>query len=243
MWTAIRHSLIALGLLAVVPVQAAVLSPFTATYRASHGIIGLGEATFELSRDNGCWRWHGVANPSGLAAMLIGTVTDDSRFCVTDSGELSPRQFRHHESDDAEDSYQLGFNPTDTTASLNGGEAFDVPADAVDPFLLQIAARRWLADAENPAEAGAREFTVVDEDEIKTYRLAVSEGPSVETAAGSFKTIRLARVDDGDKQLVFWAAPALDFLPVRVEHRKDGSTQIRLDLTSVERTDESGGSI
>ncbi|CAN0335075.1 unnamed protein product, partial [Chrysoparadoxa australica] len=82
-----------------------------------------------------------------------------------------------------------------------------------------------------------------DEDEIKTYRLAVSEGPSVETAAGSFKTIRLARVDDGDKQLVFWAAPALDFLPVRVEHRKDGSTQIRLDLQSVERTDESGGSI
>lgn len=242
MWTAIRNYLATalLGLTLAVPATAEVLSPFEATYKASHGIIGLGEATFRLTRDDQCWRWHGVAEPRGLASLLVGRITDDSRFCVADDGALRPRRFKHEEVGDDEDSYRLAFDWQAGTATYNGGETFEVPADSVDPFLLQLAARLWLERSDDPAGLAPREFTVVDENEIKRYRLAVSEGGSVETGAGTFETIRVARVDDASKQLIFWAAPELDYLPVKVEHRKDGKTQIRFLLRHIEREAQQG---
>lgn len=242
MWTVIRNNLIValLGLSLAAPAGAAVLTPFKATYKASHGIIGLGEATFKLRRSGECWRWHGVANPSGLAAMLIGRITDNSEFCVADDGTLRPQRFKHHEEGDAEDSYTLDFNQDEGTVEYDAGESFPAPASAVDPFLIQIAARLWLERAEAPLELDAREFTVVDEDEVKQYRLAVSEGPRIKTGAGKFRTIRVARVDDSDKQLIFWTAPELDYMPVKVEHREDGKTRIKFQLRSVEMQAQQG---
>lgn len=242
MWTAIRNNLI-VGLLALGlagPAGAAVLEPFKATYKASHGIIGLGEATFKLNRSGDCWRWHGVANPSGLAAMLIGRITDDSEFCLADDGTVMPQRFQHEEQGDAEDSYRLDFNWDEGTVEYNSGEPFPVSKGAVDPFLIQIAARLWLERADTPLKLDAREFTVVDENEIKQYRLAVSEGPRIETGSGTFKTIRVARVDDSDKQLIFWTAPELDYLPVKVEHREDGKTRIRFLLRSMNKKPSQG---
>lgn len=233
MWTAIRNNLIIglVGLALAAPAGAAVLQPFTATYAASHGWLGLGQATFQLeSTGADCWRWHGVANPSGLAALFVGQVKNSSTFCVAQDGTLLPQHFDYYEEGDAEDSYTLSFDWSEATVQYNGGEPFAVPRGAIDPFLIQIAARLWLEQAENPAQLSPQKFTIVDEHEIKQYQLAVSPGRRIDTGAGSFDTIRVARVDEGEKQLVFWVAPKLDYLPVRVEHRKNGETQIEFVL-------------
>lgn len=236
MWTAIRNNMMIglIGLALATPAGAAVLQPFTATYQASHGWIGLGEATFQLERTaDDCWRWHGVANPSGLAALFIGQVKDSSKFCVAEDGILLAQHFNYYEEGDAEDSYTLSFDWSTGTVQYNHGEPFAVPRGAIDPFLIQIAARRWLEQADNPADLPAREFTIVDEHEIKQYRLAVSPGKRIKTEAGTFDTLRVARVDEGDEQLVFWVAPRLDYLPVKVEHRQDGDTQIQFVLRNL----------
>lgn len=238
MWTAIRNKLLlgvlALGLMGPAA-GAAVLQPFTATYSASHGFIGLGTATFELSRSGDkCWRWHGVADPSGVASLFVGKVTDESLFCVRDDGSLKPLYFAHTETGDLESSYSLDFNWFRGTVQYNNNEPFPVPQNAIDPFLIQIAARLWLARAEDPTSLAPRVFTVVDENEITHYRLAVSDGPQVETGAGTFDTIRVARVDEEDEKLILWVAPELAYLPVKVEHRENGDTQISLVLQSVD---------
>lgn len=241
-----RVALVAAVLLAFLAGYAhgAVLTPTTATYKGSYGILNVGTATLKLTRDDDCWRWHSVVQPTGLAALLLGKVTDNSRFCVVE-GSLQPRYFAHHEAGDAEDSYTLSFD-WDNGGSVrhNGGEPFAVPAGAVDPFLLQLAARRWLAQAEaagkNPASLPPKEFAIVDENEIKHYRLAVSEGRRITTPAGTFETLRVARIDDSDEQIVFWAAPKLDYLPVRVEHVEDGSTTLSLELIKLEREENRG---
>lgn len=236
MWTAIRLSIIIAGLLlaASLPARADVLSPFTATYQGSYSFLSVGEATFELSRWGACWHWHGAANPAGLAALLMGNVTDNSYFCKVDN-RLQPRQFSHREAADAEDSYDLKFTWPQGLASYNGGAGFQVPEGAIDPFLLQLAARRWLAQSDHPTSEQPQEFVVVDEDEVKHYRLAVSQGKRITVPAGTFDTVRIARVDKKDEELVFWAAPKLDFLPVLVEHREDGKTGLRLTLSSFHR--------
>lgn len=236
MWTAIRNKLI-IGLLSLtlaLPAGAAVLQPFKATYEGSLGFVGVGQATFTLQRYGSCWRWHNLINPSGLAAMFIGRVTTTSRFCVAQDGTLLPKYFRHHEEGDPESSYTLAFNWAENTVQYNGGEPFEVPRGAIDPFLIQIAARLWLARAENPASLPPRTFTVVDEHEITQYTLAVSEGKRIETPAGTFDTLRVARVDDDDEQLVLWVAPRLDYLPVKAALQSEGRPTINLVLQKVQ---------
>lgn len=237
MWTAIRNVLAVPAVVAVLtaPAAAAVPEPFTAVYWASRGILGLGEATFSLDRiDENCWHWRGVARPTGFAALLADRISDDSRFCVGPDGRLRPERFEHEEEGDPEDSYRLVFDWDNDEAVLNDDKRFDVPEGAVDPFLLQLAARRWLAEADDPLQLPDREFVVVDEDDIKHYRLTVSKGGRIETPAGVFEnTLRVARIDDPDKEISFWTVPDLDFLPVRMEQRKNGKVQIRFELRNV----------
>jgi len=83
---------------------------------------------------------------------------------------------------------------------------------------------------------GAREATyeVADGGKVKTYRLKVVGEERVDTALGPLDTLVVERHrDDDDESTVVWCAPALRFLPVRVEHREDAGT-VRLSLTGVE---------
>jgi len=237
MWTAIKNSL-ALALLALtLPVGADVLDPFEARYHVSRGGVGVGEARFSLSAwgDRGCLAYKGTAKPNAFIGLFVGKVMDQSYFCPGGEVGVRPYHFRHVETDDQEDSYTLDFDWSAGQVTYNENQTFDAPADGVDPFLLHIAARLWLANADDPANAGERDFSIVDEDEIKTYRLAVSEGETVETPAGTFDTLRVERVDDPDERLILWATPALDYLPIKVAHHDDDDPVVRMELEQISR--------
>ena len=242
MWTAIRTSLApalaaASLLLAAPPAAADVLSPFEAHYRVKRGSLGLGDTVFTLARDGECYRYAGEARPNAVVSLFVGKVTDESRFCVRD-GRVSPRRFEHVETGDDEDSYTLTFAEGRVTYKSRAGEAhsFDAPDDALEAFVIHVAVRLWMAGSDDPAELANRSFTVVDEDEIKRYELAVRDGGRVETPAGTWDTLIVARVDDPDRRLTFWVAPALDWLPIRVEHQKRDDPVIRMTLSKLPRS-------
>lgn len=238
MWTAIRNKpllALALGLgLAInaAPAAADVLSPFEAQYKVQRGSLGLGTTVFSLSRDGDCYRYSGEARPNALVALFVGDVTDESRFCV-DNGRVVPRRFEHVESGDDEDSHTLTFKNGEVTYKNQAGQArtFEIPPDALEVFVIHVAVRLWMAGADEPAQLENRTVTVVDEDEIKTYELAVREGGQIETPAGAWQTLIVERVDDPKRQLRFWVAPELDWLPVKVEHQKRDDPVIRMILS------------
>lgn len=218
--------------IAAFPAAAGVLSPFEAHYRVERGGFGLGTTMFSLAADGDCYRFRGEALPNALVSLFVGDVFDESGFCSSD-GQVAPRWFRHFESDDAGDSYSLDFHDDGrVTYKSRAGRArtFEAPEGALEPFVIQVAVRLWLAGAAEPAAAPNRLFTVVDENEIKRYELAVREGGRIETPAGAWETLIVERVDDPDRKLRFWLAPALDWLPVRVEHRKRDDPAIRMTL-------------
>lgn len=242
MWTAIRTSLAAALaaaslLLTAPPAAADVLSPFEAHYRVKRGGMGIGTTVFSLARDGECYRYAGEARPNALVSLFVGKVTDESRFCVR-GGRVTPRHFEHVESGDDEDSYTLTFADGRVTYKSRAGEAhsFDVPDGALEVFVIHVAVRLWMAGSAEPAELANRAFTVVDEDEIKRYELAVRDGGRVDTPAGTWDTLIVERVDDPDRRLAFWVAPALDWLPIRVEHQKRDDPVIRMTLSKLPRS-------
>lgn len=239
--TIFRHRvrLLLAGLLLAVAgsASAAVTDSFVATYSVDYGFIGLGTITFELkpAGQPDCYVYTGQGQPNAIVSMLVGSLSDESRFCITDNGVLQPHYFRHHEEGDPEDSYTLNFNWDAHTVRYQNRDGnirtLSLPDKATDPLSLQIAARMWLADSLKPAELPNRGFALVDENEVKTYTLAVKPGGTVEVPAGRYDTLIVERVDD-DEHLRFWLAEYADWVPVRVEHEKDGRT-ITMEMTSI----------
>jgi hypothetical protein len=231
----IRKARILAILLAAIawPATADVLSPFEAHYEVERGSMGLGATVFSLQTNGDCYRYRGKARPNALVSLFVGDVSDESRFCMTDDGRVAPRRFEHIESRDDEDSHSLVFGDDDRVIYRSrAGQArtFAAPEDALEPFVIHIAVRLWIDGAEQPALLPNRTFTVVDEDEIKHYQLAVREGGRLETPAGTWDTLVVERVDDPNRQLRFWLAPELSWLPIKVEHQKGDDPVIRMTL-------------
>lgn len=213
---------------------------FTATYQVNYGFLGLGEITFELKPANkpGCYVYSGHGQPNFIASMLIGSLSDKSRFCMTDENKVQPQYFHHHEEGDPEESYTLHFDWEAGTVRYQSRDGnmriMPLPETATDPLSLQIAARLWLDSTRKPAELPNRDFTLVEENEITTYTLAVEPGGTVVVPAGRYETLIVKRVADGDEHLRFWVAKHAGWIPVRVEHGQNGRV-VTMELTSIVR--------
>jgi|GEM_PF-585262 len=219
--------------------HAAVTDPFTANFDVHRGKLALGTTTFRLApgERQGCHVYSGRANPNALVRLFFGDVTDESRFCIED-GVIQPRRFAHHIQGKAKKSYTLDFDWSahQVAYASEAGKtaALELGAKALDPLSIQIAARQWVAEADNPDSLGEAEFPMVDEDELKTYRLRVTDGGTIETPGGRFDTLRVDRVGD-NKRLTFWLARNADWIPVRVEQQKGEDGTFQMNLTSLER--------
>lgn len=222
---------------------AGVTDAFIAHFEVKRGKLGLGTTAFSLAaapseQGADCYVYSGRANPNALVRIFIGDVNDESRFCI-DDGSLRPSRFSHQMQDDAEDSYTLAFDwsAQQVTYRSEAGKhkTMPLPEQALDPLSIQIAARRWVAAAPDPDTLGEADFTLVDEDEIKTYTLRAGDGGRIKTPAGRYDTLLVERVDDKKRHLRFWLARDADWIPVRVEHQKGDGGIFRMSLTGLER--------
>jgi len=236
----IRGALAGALLLATLTAHAGVTDSFSADFKVKRSGLSLGTTTFSLKPGDepGCYVYTGRANPNAIVRVFIGDVTDKSIFCVGDDDVLRSQHFRHHIDGDAENSYTLDFDwdAQQVVYKNEAGQQETMPLAerALDPLSIQIAARHWLATADNPSELGETSFPLVDEDEVKSYRLRVSPAGNIETPGGRFDTLLVERVDD-DQHLRFWLARNADWIPVRVEHQKGNDGIFRMNLTTLQR--------
>lgn len=223
--------------------NAGVTDPFTAQFKVNRGSLGLGTTTFSLAGTDhdDCYIYRGSANPNALVRIFVGNVTDESRFCI-DDGALRPNHFAHRIKGDAKKSYTLDFDwrahEVKYRSQAGKQTTMALGDQALDPLSIQIAARRWVATADDPDRLGEADFTLVDEDEIKTYTLRASDGGAIDTPAGRYDTLLVERVDDSKRHLRFWLARNADWIPVQVEHQKGDGGVYRMSLTDLTRAKE-----
>ncbi|MES1926502.1 DUF3108 domain-containing protein [Salinisphaera sp. T31B1] len=219
--------------------QAAVTDGFTAKFDVHRGKLGLGTTEFSLANDTSpnCYIYRGRADPNALVRLFLGDVRDESRFCVEDDA-LRPSHYSHRIQGDDKKSYTLDFDwaagQVHYANKQGTRQTLPLAGDELDPLSIQIAARRWVAEAPDPDTLAETAFRLVDEDEIKTYRLRATDGGTISTPGGRYDTLRVDRVDD-NKRLSFWLARNADWIPVRVEQQKGDGAIIQMNLTSLER--------
>ena len=105
------------------------------------------------------------------------------------------------------------------------GDFWRLPLEpaVMDKLLYHLAIMHDLQNGRIPES-----YRVADGGGIKTYSFEKLGEEVVETPLGSFNTIKMLRHKPGSsRRSVFWCAPDLAFLQVKVEHtEKDGSTTV-----------------
>jgi hypothetical protein len=80
-------------------------------------------------------------------------------------------------------------------------------------------------------------YTVADGGTLKEYRYRVTGKETLELPAGTFRTVRVARLrKDIDQETIIWFAPALHFLPVRIWRRDGDDEEYQSELEDFSRS-------
>jgi hypothetical protein len=219
-------------LLCVCMAQAAdqTLEPFAATYAIRHGAMTVGESTLQLhAGDGNSYVLELRTNPKGVAKLMIGSIVETSEFEL-DGKDLRPLRFSAEESR-GKGSQSITFDWAKGIAhSQRDGEQADVKLEprVLDHSLIQIALMRDLA-----LDRKLAPYLIVEKNGLRRYQYErVGEG-NVETPAGTFRVIEVLQTRSGSsREMHYWCAPDLAYLPVRIEQHKEGKVLLSMVLKS-----------
>lgn len=212
---------------------AAEIKPFTAQYDIRFSGLS-GEAVTSLVRNaNGIFVLENRVSAKGLARLIrSGDAVDRSEF-VIENDNLVPISF---ESDDGSRKNKRGntitFDWKEHSASTEyKGEiqTLKLEAGTLDRQLMQLAMMSDLTDGQTEVT-----YNVVDRMDIKIYSIAVVAEERIEVPAGNYDVVRVERINPGSsRSTIFWCAPSLDYLTIKMEQLKDGKSIGTMSLTEI----------
>lgn len=224
-----------LVMMTVPAAYAATLKPYTATYSViTHGIRA-GESEFKLQQIGPRrWRFSSESHTTGLVSLFRDdAISESSVFTVGNTGQFDAREYHYSHTGDDERTQNILFDWKKCLAhsTYRGDKAtIKIPRDASDPFLAQLKLSQRVAKG---MTEGA--FTVINRNKLDVYHLRVTGKAAVVVPAGGYKTIRVERSEPGSsRKTIFWLAPKLNYVPVKVEQLKDGDSVFRLELRSID---------
>lgn len=213
------------------PGTAGELQPFTASFTVSwHGLsAGSGQMTLQRLPD-GRWSYESLMQAHGLFRLAMpAELRSRSLFTVHD-GQVIPEQFT---ADDGTPSsrkdQQINF---DWSKGRVTGTAETKPVDLptqpglLDTLSVQVALMHELLAGHTPTH-----FVLVDKTRIKDYDYSAEGEETLETPLGQHHTIIYrSRRPGADSGTLFWCAPELGYLPLKVEGRDGRSVEWSLTL-------------
>ena len=166
------------------------------------------------------------------AAALLGRYEILERSILERSGSrLRPLHYTYRRSGRKPRRVEVFFDWAEGRAANHvGGETWEmrIPEATLDKQSQLLVLMQDLAAGERPAS-----YRVADGGKLKIYLFHYLGRERVSTALGDFDTLAVERTRaDSTRTTTFWCAPALDYLPVRVEHREGDRHRLVLHIRS-----------
>lgn len=218
------------------------LQPFTASYGITRGKSPMGSAELQLQKmADGRWSYqlHMQLRRTGLlgAALFFSSTPPEqtirSVFLLED-GRVVPQRFTVDEGTGTSGSDQkLDF---DWKRGRVTGVFERKPVDlSTQPGLLDSQSVQVALMSELLAGRTPQRFVLVEKGKIRDYIYATERTETLTTDIGEHRTVvyRSSRVGS-DKSTVFWCAPELGYLPLKVERRDGKSVEFTLTVKSLQ---------
>ena len=193
------------------------LLPYDAVYEVSRSGL-TAQRRIELRLDGETYTLVATTKLTGLLALTgRGPIIEESRF-VLKNDRIRPLRYQLEDgSDNHAKNIQINFDwPSGKSHGYAKGKqrTFPLISGLLDPLTFQLAARRSLMRGETPPVLHVHEG-----DRIRRYDFIEEATQMIQLRKNPIDTIRYF-VDRGSKRRLYcWLAPALDYLPIRLEQR------------------------
>ncbi len=205
--------------------HALAMAPFQASYQFSYNNKNLGSATRTLSQQGNNWTYVFNAKAGGIASA-----TETSQFSFADNKITSQKFSRSSKILIHNNTLSINFNPASKviiTKRDDKTRSFAWQAGALDELNAELQLRE---DLKNGNTLQTR-YLIADDKGVDERRFVKQGNETIKTNYGTFNTIKVVlQHDKPERNTVFWLAPKLDYLPVKVTHN-DGKSSYGLLLT------------
>jgi hypothetical protein len=204
--------------------QAFAMSPFQASYQFSYNGKNMGSATRTLSKSGNNWTYVFAAK-----AGVIASATETSHFSFNGNNIISNNFSRSSKILVHNNTMSINFNPnakTINTKKDDKARSFAWKSGVLDELNAELQLREDLK-----ASGLKSSYAIADAKEVESRRFVKQGTEKVKTSYGTFDTIKVVmKHDKPNRDTIFWLAPKLDYVPVKVSHQ-DGKTSYGLLLT------------
>lgn len=196
---------------------------FSANYLVKLNGIQAGELLRTLTTDDGgLRRFSSVSQAKGVFSFFKPDVIEESSVWTLEKGRVKPQEYLYQRTGGKKEKYlQMQFDWPAKKVSIDDKKhpwQLDLETGVLDKLIYQISLMRDL-------DRGIREvdYRIADGGRLKTYQIRVMGEETITTPMGEIDTIKLTRHRDkpGDRETTLWCAPALNYLPVKLEHVED----------------------
>ena len=202
------------------------------TFRAEYSLYAKNTKAAQVVRslarlDDGSYEYRSETKTVGLISLFRKLHIVESSRLILEERMLKPVHYSYGRTGYRKKrDVSIEFNSeTNKIKNTINGDFWHLPMEpaVMDKLLYQLAIMYDLQNGRTPAS-----YRIADGGKIKTYDFEKLGEEVVETPLGSFNTIKMLRHKPGSsRKSVFWCAPDLEFLQVKVEHtEKDGSTTV-----------------
>ena len=207
---------------------------FEATYRIKRAGLTLGSTRLSYrSTPDGRYTYNSTSGVGGFLSWLRKEHVRESSHGSMSAGGIRPDEYHFHRTGDrgnrvARVSFDWHNNRAVNTVD---GKAWrmDIQPGTLDKLVVQIAIMQQLQD--QPADL---EFSIADGGKPKRYRITIRDEETVDVPAGEFDTIMIEQqAENLQRRTILWAAPALDYLPVKIMREESSGAVYYSVLESV----------
>ncbi len=199
------------------------LPPFSAQYKLMRNGSNIGETHVSLTNQSDQKYVYEVrTTPGGILGWLTNARLRERSSWTLQGDRIRPLEYVYQRDIAGyQRNVRLLFDWRHGTVqnSIEGKTwSMEVPDGTLDKLLVQLA---LMLDLQ--AKSQDLEYRIADGGKLKTYRFKVAGRERLVTPFGTFDTLKVERQQESNKRsTVLWCAPALRYLPVRVDQREDG---------------------
>jgi len=213
------------------------LSEFEVVFEVGNNLVTAGSATLLLEKKGALWNYSLNTKPRGLFRMTgKGRITESSTFTVKeteDSLMLQPQTYLYRQDNERRRAVDASFDWRNNSVYhvYRGNKVTDTFEEPLlDRLTVTLLMMNSLRNGSDPFE-----LPVFDTGRIKIVEFLPGESEELNTRLGKLDTIPVINrnASGGSRETTTWFAPALDYLPVKIEHRKRGDLVARLSLVKV----------
>lgn len=215
-------------------IKAGDLAPFEVVYEVGNNMITAGSARLALSQSNGVWNYSLKTKPRGVFKLAgKGKISEWSQFTTKEADgfiNLFAQKYQYRQDNERRREVDGSFDWTghNITHVYRGNEVTEPFTGHVwDRLTVTLVIMNALRNDFDRAV-----FAVYDTDEIKEVEFVNEGTETLKTPLGRIDTIKVTNRNavGGSRETTTWFAPSLDYVPIKIEHKKRKELVARLSL-------------